>query len=348
MSLYVDIEKQFSTFMLKVKFESKNEVLGLLGQSGSGKSLTLKCISGLITPDSGKIILNHKVLFDSDKKINLSPQLRKTGYLFQNYALFPTMKIKDNIKIGLNNIDNHEKDSLMNNYIEKFGLSGLEDRYPWQLSGGQMQRAALARALITSPDILLLDEPFSALDMHLRRTMEKELLSIIKDFNKDVIFVTHDIGEAYRLCDEIIVYDSGISQEKRNKHDLFNAPRTLSEARLTGCRNISKAVKTSDNTIMAEDFGYEYYFNQQIPDNINYLCIRSHDIKIASMHNHPNVYPYMITNIIENPFDYTVYISKESDIIRKPLEFSIEKDGFNYKIGDKIYIEFPEDKIFYF
>lgn len=348
MSLYVDIEKQFSTFKLKVRFESRNEVLGLLGQSGSGKSITLKCISGLITPDRGKIILNDKVLFDSDKKINLSPQMRKTGYLFQNYALFPTMKIKDNIKIGLNDMDNHEKDSLMNNYIEKFGLSGLEDRYPWQLSGGQMQRAALARALVTSPDILLLDEPFSALDMHLRKTMEKELLSIIKEFNKDVIFVTHDIGEAYRICDEIIVYNNGISQEKRNKHDLFNAPKTLSEARLTGCRNISKAVKTSDKSIMAEDFGYEYYFNQQIPDNINYLCIRTHDIKTASADNRPNVYPYIITNIIENPFDYTLYISKEADSSHKPVEFTIGKDGFSYKTGERIYVEFAEDKMFYF
>lgn len=348
MSLYVDIEKQFSTFKLKVKFESRNEVLGLLGQSGSGKSITLKCISGLITPDRGKIILNDKVLFDSDKKINLSPQMRKTGYLFQNYALFPTMKIKDNIKIGLNDMNNHEKDALMNNYIEKFGLSGLENRYPWQLSGGQMQRAALARALITSPDILLLDEPFSALDMHLRKTMEKELLSIIKDFNKDIIFVTHDIGEAYRICDEIIVYNNGISQDKRNKHDLFNAPRTLSEARLTGCRNISKAVRTSDNSIIAEDFGYEYYFNHKIPDNINYLCIRSHDIQIASVTDCPNVHQYIITNIIENPFDYTLHICKEADSSHRPIELIIKKDNFVYKSGHKIYLNFPEDKMFYF
>lgn len=214
MSLYVDIEKQFSSFKLKVNFDSKNEVLGLLGESGSGKSITLKCISGLITPDKGQIILNDKVFFDSEKKINLSPQLRNTGYLFQNYALFPTMKIKDNIKIGIANMQKEKQNLLMKEYIKKFGLSGLEDRYPWQLSGGQMQRVALARALITSPDILLLDEPFSALDMHLRNNMEKELLSIIKDFNKNVVFVTHDISEAYRVCDEIIVYENGNSLKK--------------------------------------------------------------------------------------------------------------------------------------
>ena len=209
MSLYVDIEKQFSSFKLKVNFDSKNEVLGLLGESGSGKSITLKCISGLITPDKGQIILNDKVFFDSEKKINLSPQLRNTGYLFQNYALFPTMKIKDNIKIGIANMQKEKQNLLMKEYIKKFGLSGLEDRYPWQLSGGQMQRVALARALITSPDILLLDEPFSALDMHLRNNMEKELLSIIKDFNKNVVFVTHDMNEALLLGERICIMDAG-------------------------------------------------------------------------------------------------------------------------------------------
>lgn len=348
MSLYVDIEKQFSSFKLKVNFESKNEVLGLLGESGSGKSITLKCISGLITPDKGQIILNDKVFFDSEKKINLSPQLRNTGYLFQNYALFPTMKIKDNIKIGIADMQKEKQNLLMKEYIKKFGLSGLENRYPWQLSGGQMQRVALARALITSPDILLLDEPFSALDMHLRNNMEKELLSIIKDFNKNVVFVTHDISEAYRVCDEIIVYENGNSLKKRNKYELFTHPKTLSEARLTGCKNISKASKISDNSILAEDFGYEFIFNKKVPDGINYLCIRSHNINISENVNSHNTYPYTIANIIENPFDYTLYIKRDLNSNNKPIEFTMSKDKFNYGIGDLLYVEFMEDKLFYF
>ena len=348
MSLYIDIEKQFPSFKLKVNFESKNGVLGLLGESGSGKSMTLKCISGLVTPDKGKIILNEKVFFDSEKNINLSPQIRNTGYLFQNYALFPTMKIKDNIKIGLANMTKDNQNLLMKKYIKKFSLLGLEDRYPWQLSGGQMQRVALARSLITSPDILLLDEPFSALDMHLRNNMEKELLSIIKDFNKNVIFVTHNIGEAYRICDEIIVYENGRSLKKRNKHELFSNPKTLSETKLTGCKNISKALKTSDNRIMAEDFGYEFVFDEKIPDNISYLCIRSHNMNISKNINSTNTYPYIISDIIENPFDYTLYIKKDLRSNNKPIEFIISKDKFDYKIGDILYIEFVKDKMFYF
>ncbi len=348
MSLYVDIEKQFSSFNLKVKFENDSGVLGLLGESGSGKSITLKCISGLITPDKGKIILNDEVLFDSEKKINLSPQMRKTGYLFQNYALFPTMTIRDNIKIGIKDVSEDEKEKLMLSYLEKFNLSGLEDRYPWQLSGGQMQRAALARALITSPDILLLDEPFSALDTQLRNNMEKELISIIKDFNKNVIFVTHDIGEAYRICDEIIVYQNGCSLNKRNKHDLFEHPKTIAEAKLTGCKNISHALKTGTHSIMAEDFGYEYNFKNEIPHDISYLCIRSHNIKISYDGSAINTYPFIISNIIENPFDLTIYIKKDINSEMKPIEFTISKDDFNFKLYDTVYVQFSEDKLFYF
>ena len=154
--------------------ESKGGIIGFLGSSGSGKSMTLKCIAGLEKPSKGKIIINDKVLFDSEEKINVKTKDRKVGFLFQNYALFPHMTIKDNIEIGLDKISKDEKSKLSFKYIKKFGLEGLESRYPWQLSGGQQQRVALARALITSPDILLLDEPFSALDNHLRASMEKD------------------------------------------------------------------------------------------------------------------------------------------------------------------------------
>ena len=282
MSLYVNIEKHLSSFNLKVNFEHKSGVLGFLGASGSGKSMSLKCISGLVTPSSGKIIVNDKIFFDSEKSISLSPQKRKVGYLFQNYALFPNMNIIDNIEIGISEMKKEQKKSLSKEYIERFGLGGLEKHYPWQLSGGQQQRVALARALITSPDILLLDEPFSALDQHLRNNLEKELMSIVKDYSGNVIFVTHDIAEAYRVCDDIIVYENGVSLEKREKKDLFKFPKTLSEATLTGCKNISKAKKTGKYTIYAENWGHEYIVNDEVPENIEYICIRAHDIEICS------------------------------------------------------------------
>lgn len=348
MSLYINIEKHLSSFNLKVNFEHKKGILGFLGASGSGKSMSLKCISGLVTPTKGKIIVNDKIFFDSDKKINLTPQKRKVGYLFQNYALFPNMNIIENIEIGISNMKDQQKKSLSKDYIERLGLSGLEKHYPWQLSGGQQQRVALARALITSPDILLLDEPFSALDQHLRNNLEKELMSILKDYNGSVIFVTHDIAEAYRVCDNIIVYDNGVSLEKREKKDLFKRPKTLSEATLTGCKNISKARKTGQFTIYAENWGHEYTFSREVSENIQYICIRAHNIEICKYKETNNTFPYLIYDIIENPFEFTVYMKNDTNPQANLIEYKIEKKNMRFSINDTVYLKFSQDHLFYF
>ena len=174
MSLIVDIEKDFGSFYLKANIKQEKGVLGFLGESGCGKSMTLKCIAGIVKPDRGRIVLNGRVLFDSEKKINLPPQERKVGYLFQNYALFPHMTIKENIEIGLSNLSKEDKDKVVKEHLTKMKLEGFENRYPHQLSGGQQQRIAFARALACNPEILLLDEPFSALDNHLKSNMENE------------------------------------------------------------------------------------------------------------------------------------------------------------------------------
>ncbi|BCZ47501.1 ABC transporter [Clostridium gelidum] len=348
MSLHINIEKHLPSFDLKVDFEHKNGVLGFLGASGSGKSMSLKCISGLITPSIGEIIVNDKIFFDSKKAISLSPQKRKIGYLFQNYALFPNMNIIDNIEIGISEMKKEQKKSLSKEYIERFGIGGLEKHYPWQLSGGQQQRVALARALITSPDVLLLDEPFSALDQHLRNNLEKELMSIVKEYSGNIIFVTHDIAEAYRVCDDIIVYENGVSLEKREKKDLFKAPKTLSEATLTGCKNISKAKKTGKYTIYAENWGHEYIVNNEVPENVQYICIRAHDIVTRENNEMINTFPYIIDNIIENPFEFTVYMKNDTNPLANIIEYKVEKKNMKLSLKDTVYLTFPKDNIFYF
>ena len=209
--LDVEIQKQLKRFRLDVKLQTDGGCVGILGPSGCGKSMTLKSIAGIVTPDEGLISIQkgteQRILFDKSQKVNIKPQKRRIGYLFQNYALFPNMTIEENLSIALKNLSKQKKKNLCNEYIEKFHLTGLNKRYPWQLSGGQQQRVALARALITSPEILLLDEPFSALDHHLRHSMEKELLNTLKDYSGDIIFVTHDIEECYRVCSNILVFN---------------------------------------------------------------------------------------------------------------------------------------------
>lgn len=171
--------------------------------------MTLKCIAGIEKPDSGKIILNGKVLFDSENNINLPPQERNVGLLFQNYALFPNMTLKENIIAGVKDEKNKK---FVDNLISDFSLNGLENHYPNQLSGGQQQRVALARMLINEPEIIMLDEPFSALDEHLKWSMEKELSGIIKKFTGPVLYVSHNKDEVFRLSDNISVMDRGSCQ----------------------------------------------------------------------------------------------------------------------------------------
>ena len=201
MSLFVDIRKKLGDFSLDVSFESDSGTLGILGESGCGKSMTLKCIAGIETPDSGKIILNGLTLFDSEKRINLPPQKRRVGYLFQNYALFPNMTVRQNILCGLHfEKDKSIRDVEVERILDLVQLRGLENHKPHQLSGGQQQRTALARILVNKPNLLMLDEPFSALDSHLRDALQLEMLELLKDFDKDVLLVTHNRDEAYHTA----------------------------------------------------------------------------------------------------------------------------------------------------
>ncbi|SCH72573.1 sulfate/molybdate ABC transporter ATP-binding protein [Romboutsia sp. 1001713B170207_170306_H8] len=345
MSLYVDIEKNLSSFTLKTKFEQKSGILGFLGESGSGKSMTLKCIAGLENPSKGKIILNDRVLFDSEKNINLNTQERKVGFLFQNYALFPHMNVTQNIELGLSKLPKSTRKEISKEYIKRLCIDGLEDRYPWQLSGGQQQRVALARALAPSPDILLLDEPFSALDYHLRGSMEKELISILNAYKGDVIFVTHDREESYRVCDDILVYDKGISMPKREVHDLFDKPMSYTEAKITGCKNISEIDIFDDNIIYSRDWNIKFKLNKNIDKKIKYIGIRAHYISIVHEESN-NTFNLKINNIIENPFSYTLFAKNDNCI--KSIQLEVSKNIKPLNIGDNVLVKFEEDKIFLF
>ena len=224
--LKVKIKKQLDKVLLDIDFETDDEILGLIGASGSGKSMTLKCIAGIEKPDEGTIILNDRVLFDSEKKINLRPQDRRIGYLFQNYALFPQMTVKKNILVSVNKrYDKAEKERKVEDIINILNLKGLENKLPSEISGGQQQRVAFARIIVNEPDFLLLDEPFSALDAFLRWSIAKELKGIMAKIGKKAIFVTHNINEVYYLCKSAIVLADGKELERNNVCDLIENPQ---------------------------------------------------------------------------------------------------------------------------
>ena len=353
MSLYVDIEKDLGSFKLKVKFEQEDGIVGLLGQSGCGKSMTLRCIAGIVKPDKGKIISNGKVFFDSEKKINLTPQQRNIGFLFQNYALFPHMSVKQNIQLGIEKLSKEEKDEITKKYLKKFRLEGFEDRYPWQLSGGQQQRIALARALCLNPDILILDEPFSALDYHLRSNMENELCEILKDFDGNVLFVTHDISEAYRISDDIIVFDNGLSLPKRTKNELFVHPSCMTEAVITGCKNISSCDIINTNTVFAKDWGFNCKIEKGVNKNSKHIGIRAHHMKVVEdnsqdIEDGENIFEMTVVKVIENSFTYNIHIKNCDNENNLSLQMEVDKNIEKVKVGQKIRVKFEKNSVFDF
>lgn len=308
MELLVDIKKRLSGFTLEVNFKVSEQVMGLLGASGSGKSMTLRCIAGIEKPDEGKIVLNGRVLFDSEKGINVPSRLRKVGYLFQNYALFPNMTVEDNIGFGLQKLSKKEKKAVVREKVDMMKLNGLEKRFPFQLSGGQQQRVALARALAIEPEMLLLDEPFSALDDHLRYMLTKQLIDTLSNYHGITLFVTHNIEEAFRICSELAVLNNGVVESVGKKEEIFRNPSSLSVARITGCKNFSAAKYLSDNELEAVDWGIKLKTNGIITKKLKYVGMRAHYIRLASENDRDNVIQCWPSFINETPFRVTVYL----------------------------------------
>ena len=316
--LYVDVKKKLGSFQLETKFEINGERLALLGGSGCGKTMTLKCIGGIEKPDEGIIILNKRVLFDSKKKINLVPQERKVGLLFQNYALFPNMTLKENIGIGIAK-DNKRKDEIIEEKIKEFSLKGLKDNYPHQLSGGQQQRVALARMLVNNPEILMFDEPFSALDDHLRWQMEKFLLSALDNFKGSSLYVSHNINEVYRLSDKIAIMDDGKVKSINDKVSLFNKPDSRKTALVTGCKNISHISRLDSEFVYASDWDLKLRCQGDFNENISYIGIHSHNIGYdftgftkEDVPLRENEYDFIVIDIIKNIFSSILIISSNN------------------------------------
>lgn len=218
MQLEVNIRKKLKEFILQAEFMLHDGVLGLMGSSGSGKSMLLKCLAGIETPDCGRIVLNGRVLFDSTEKINLPPQQRRIGYLFQNYALFPNMSVAENIMCGprAKGLNHEQSQAIVQAMVNKFQLQGLEARYPRQLSGGQKQRTALARLLAVEPEVILLDEPFSALDAQLKEKLQEQLQQLLQEYGGISVLVSHDRKEIERLSDSVLfIHQGNLSEEDK-------------------------------------------------------------------------------------------------------------------------------------
>ncbi len=280
--LLVELDKDLPSFNLSVNLNAQDKPLGILGASGSGKSMTLRCIAGLETPSRGRIIVNGRILFDSCKKINLPCRDRKIGFVFQNYALFPHMRVARNIGFGLQHLPKEERRKQVQKYLELMQLQGLEKRYPHQLSGGQQQRVALARALAIEPDALLLDEPLSALDNYLRSQIEQLLAEVFAKYQGVVLFVTHKLEEAYRVCEDLVVLDRGKVIGAGDKEEIFQHPPNFKVAQLTECKNFSSLEIVNQKEIKALDWHCNLKVEQPLNSSLAYVGIRAHHLKFVT------------------------------------------------------------------
>jgi molybdate transport system permease protein len=325
------IAKKFESFFLNVQLSAEHGTLGLLGASGSGKSMTLRAIAGLITPDTGFIRVNGRVLYHRNDKVNLSPAERHVGVVFQDYALFPHMTVAQNVAFGLNKLEASERHSRVTRQLELTHIRDLADRYPKQLSGGQRQRVALARALATDPDILLLDEPFSALDPHLRRQMEGQLRESLSGYSGAVLFVSHDMEEAFRFCIDLAVIDGGKVISSGRKERLFEQPGTVTAARLTGCKNIASVRHLSSRQIEVATWGCQLTLPRTVDASATHVGIRAHHLILRSIPNGVNTFPCWPVATSEAPFEVTVYLHLHelpSDKGTAHLQVEIPKDTY--------------------
>lgn len=342
--LHVDIVRTLPGFELNVHFDADENMLALLGASGSGKSMTLRCIAGIERPTEGVITLNDRVLFDSAAKINLPPQQRNVGYLFQSYALFSHMTVEQNIAVGLGKLPRSEKGAVIDEQVRLFQLSDLRHRYPKQLSGGQQQRVALARVMAYKPDVLMLDEPFSALDSYLRWQLEPQMLDILSQYDGVALYVSHNRDEAYRLCKSIAVMEGGRIVTKGEKKDVFKSPKTRAAAMITGCKNISAAKKTGKYSLYAVDWDMELTSSLPIPDDLSAVGVRAHDIH-PSTHGEVNALALGNAQTSEAPFSVSVIIPTRRESLRWEIDRSLWEAQMRGSLPQVIAID--QDKLLF-
>ncbi len=305
-TLDADFKKTLDQFELDVRLRAGMGAVGLLGASGAGKTMTLRIIAGIVTPDRGRIALNNRVLFDGHAGVNVSAAQRKIGIVFQDYALFPNMTVAENVGFGLQAQPAHERHARVRKQLERMHIAELADRNPAEISGGQRQRVAIARCMVIEPDALLFDEPFAALDPHLRRQTEEQLRETLANYNGVVIFVTHDMEEAFRFCTDLFVLDQGKVIANGPKHDIFERPGTVATARLTGCKNIVAARRIDAARIAVDAWNCELVTNGS--GALTHAGIRSHQIMLQPNSIGDNTFPCWLVTTSEAPHEMTLYL----------------------------------------
>jgi molybdate transport system ATP-binding protein len=338
----IHVEKDLGNFSLNLSLSLQKGLTVLFGPSGSGKTLTLHTIAGLVEPDSGTIRLNGVVYFDKKGGVNLPIPRRRVGYVFQEPSLFPHMNVFENIAFGISGLPFGERKEKVHHMIERMRLGGLEKSFPHQISGGQKQRVALARAIVTSPLLLLLDEPFASLDNPVREKLRLDLIRIREEDHVPVVFVTHDVEEAFVLSDEIVVLNDGKVEQIGSKEDIFYRPQTQKVAKFFGVKNIFSGKITEihpeerEMTVWVEEKGFQSsipYREGGVAGEWVRFCIRPEEIMVLK-EDRPikknlkaNVFTGKIVRIVEKGAEHTLFFKQSQD----DYDFEISMPNLAYR-----------------
>jgi molybdate transport system ATP-binding protein len=338
----IHVEKDLGNFSLNLSLSLQEGLTVLFGPSGAGKTLTLHTIAGLVEPDSGTVRVNGIVYFDKKGGVNLPIHRRRLGYVFQEPSLFPHMNVFENIGYGISGLSSGERTRRVNHMIGKMRLSGLEKNLPQQISGGQKQRVALARALVTSPLLLLLDEPFASLDSPVREELRFDLLRIREEDHVPVVFVTHDVEEAFVLSDEIVVLNDGKVEQIGSKEDIFYRPQTQRVAKFFGVKNIFYGKVTDirpgegEMTVWVEEKGFQStipYREGIVVGERVLFCIRPEEIMVLKEDRpikknlRANIFTGKIVRIVEKGAGHTLFFRQSQD----DYDFEVSMPNLAYR-----------------
>jgi molybdate transport system ATP-binding protein len=338
----IRVEKDLGNFSLSLSLRLQKAVTVLFGPSGSGKTLTLQTIAGLVEPDSGMVQVNGLVYFDKKKRVNLPIHRRRVGYVFQEPSLFPHMTVSENIAYGISGLPSIERKQRVNHMIERMRLGGLEKNFPYQISGGQKQRTALARALAASPLLLLLDEPFASLDNPVREKLRLDLIRIGKEDRTPLIFVTHDVEEAFVIAEELVVLNDGRVEQTGNKEDIFYRPKTHKVAKFFGVKNIFRGkireihAEEKVVTVWVEEKSFQVsipYWEGAVVGNWVRFCIRPEEIMIlkegrpVKQSLNGNIFAGEIIRIVEKGAEHALFFKQTQD----SYDFEISVPNLAYR-----------------
>lgn len=342
MTIKVDIKKDFGDFKLECSFETDDNCTGILGQSGSGKSMILKCIAGIVTPDEGSIYIGDRLVFDSKTKVNVPVRDRNVGFLFQNYALFPNMTVEKNILSAFKGKDRAKNEEKLEELLRLLKIENLRKLKPHQLSGGQSQRVSMARMLGMDAYIFLLDEPFSALDYTLKTDLQIDLYDLIKNSGKQTLLVTHSRDEVYRFCDSVVAVDDGKTISFEEKEKIFENPKNVATAKLIGIKNIFEVERKKENKLKLKNIDFEFNFESE--EDFNFVGILAHDVEIVEIEKE-NVLEVEVVKILEEPFEKTMVLKPTNSTERILMAVTKEKWNEKYRNLNKIFIDVKKMKL---